>query len=158
MQNRRIVMNAVDHVELSSAIGAMERLSERGRTEMIALRGELERAEIVAPHEVPPGLITMNSRAELLDLDTNEHMEFTLVFPDEADIEEGKISVLAPLGTAMLGYGVGDEFEWTVPYGSRRLKVIKVHFQPEASAKNADVRSEDLIVAPSTRGYSTWQV
>jgi regulator of nucleoside diphosphate kinase len=158
MQNRRIVMNAVDHVGLSSAIGAMDRLSERGRTEMIALRGELERAEIVAPHEVPPGVITMNSRAELLDLDTNEHMEFTLVFPDEADIEEGKISVLAPLGTAMLGYGVGDEFEWTVPYGSRRLKVIKVHFQPEASAKNAGVRSEDLIVAPSTRGYSTWQV
>jgi regulator of nucleoside diphosphate kinase len=151
MQNRRIVMNAVDHVDLSSAIGAMDRLSERGRTEMIALRGELERAEIVAPHEVPPGVITMNSRAELLDLDTNEHMEFTLVFPDEADIEEGKISVLAPLGTAMLGYGVGDEFEWTVPYGSRRLKVIKVHFQPETSAKNAGVRAEDLIVAPSTR-------
>ena len=53
-------------------------------------------------------------------------MEFTLVFPDEADIEEGKISVLlARSGTAMLGYGVGDEFEWTVPYGSRRLKVIR---------------------------------
>jgi regulator of nucleoside diphosphate kinase len=133
MKNRRIVMNAVDHVDLSSAIAAMDRPSERGRTEMIALRGELERAEIVAPHEVPPDVITMNSRAELLDLDINEHMEFTLVFPDEADIEEGKISVLAPLGTAMLGYGVGDEFEWTVPYGSRRLKVIKVHFQPEAS-------------------------
>ena len=55
MQNRRIVMNAVDHVELSSAIGAMDRLSERGRTEIIALRGELERAEVVAPREVPPG-------------------------------------------------------------------------------------------------------
>jgi regulator of nucleoside diphosphate kinase len=157
MKNRRIVMNAVDCADLTSAIAAMDRLSERGRAEMMALRRELERAEIVAPHEVPPDVITMNSRAELLDLDTNEHMEFTLVFPDEADIEEGKISVLAPLGTAMLGYGVGDEFEWTVPYGSRRLKVIKVHFQPEASAKNGDVRSEDLIVAPSTRGYSTWQ-
>ena len=126
MKNRRIVMNAVDHVRLSSVIGAMDRLSERGLTEMIALRKELKRAEIVAPHEVPPGVITMNSRAELLDLDTNEHMEFTLVFPDEADIEEGKISVLlARSGTAMLGYGVGDEFEWTVPYGSRRLKVIR---------------------------------
>jgi hypothetical protein len=97
----------------------------------------------------------MNSRAELLDLDSNEHMEFTLVLPDEANIEEGKISVLAPLGTAMLGYGVGDEFEWTVPYGSRRLKVIKVHFQPEASAKNWGMRPDDLIVAPSRRGDST---
>jgi regulator of nucleoside diphosphate kinase len=155
MKNRKIVMNAVDHAELASAIAAMDRLSERGRAEMMALRGELERAEIVAPHEVPPGVITMNSRAELLDLDTNEHMEFTLVLPDEANIEEGKISVLAPLGTAMLGYGVGDEFEWTVPYGSRRLKVIKVHFQPEASAKNSGMRSDDLIVAPSRREYST---
>jgi regulator of nucleoside diphosphate kinase len=154
MKNRKIVMNAVDHAELASAIAAMDRLSERGRAEMMALRGELERAEIVAPHEVPPGVITMNSRAELLDLDTNEHMEFTLVLPDEANIEEGKISVLAPLGTAMLGYGVGDEFEWTVPYGSRRLKVIKVHFQPEASAKNSGMRSDDLIVA-SSREYST---
>jgi regulator of nucleoside diphosphate kinase len=154
MKNRNIVMNAVDHAELASAIAAMDRLSERGRAEMMALRGELERAEIVAPHEVPPDVITMNSRAELLDLDTNEHMEFTLVFPDEANIEEGKISVLAPLGTAMLGYGVGDEFEWTVPYGSRRLKVINVHFQPEASDKNSGMRSDDQIVAPSTRGYS----
>jgi len=155
MKNRNIVMNAVDHAELASAIAAMDRLSERGRAEMMALRGELERAEIVAPHEVPPGVITMNSRAELLDLDTNEHMEFTLVLPGEANIEEGKISVLAPLGTAMLGYGVGDEFEWTVPYGSRRLKVIRVHFQPEASAKNSGMRSDDLIVAPSMREYST---
>ena len=94
-------MNAIDCAELTSAIATMDRLSERGRAEMMALRRELERAEIVAPHEVPPDVITMNSRAELLDLDTNEHMEFTLVFPDEADIEEGKISVLAPLGTAM---------------------------------------------------------
>lgn len=72
----------------------------------------------------------MKSRAELLDLDTGESMEFTLVFPSEANIDDGKISVLAPLGTAMLGYGVGDEFEWTVPYGLRRLKVTHVHFQP----------------------------
>ena len=64
MKNRRIVMNAVDHVRLSSVIGAMDRLSERGLTEMIALRKELKRAEIVAPHEVPPGVITMNSRAD----------------------------------------------------------------------------------------------
>ena len=137
MKNRTIIMSAVDHAELASAIAAMDRLSECGRAEMMALVGELERAEIVAPHEVPPGVITMNSRAELLDLDTNEQMEFTLVFPDEANIEEGRISVLAPLGTAMLGHGVGDEFEWTVPYGSRRLKVIRVDFQPEASTKNA---------------------
>ena len=79
----------------------------------------------------------MNTRAELLDLESGEHMEFTLVLPRDENIEDGKISVLAPLGTAMLGYRVGDEFQWHVPYGIRKLKVIRVYFQPEAKLKQA---------------------
>ena len=137
MKNLPIIMNAADHEELSCAIGALGTLTERGRIELVALRGELERAEIVAPEEVPSNVITMNSRAELVDLDSHERMEFTLVFPREADIEEGRISVLAPLGTAMLGYHVGDEFEWVVPYGRRRLRVAAVRFQPEAAVRAA---------------------
>jgi regulator of nucleoside diphosphate kinase len=133
MKKRPIIMTAADNEELSLAIAAAGKLSERGRSEMGALERELARAEIVASDELPPDVITMNSRAELLDLDTKERMEFTLVFPIDANIEDGKISVLAPLGTAMLGYRVGDEFEWTVPYGLRRLKVVAVHFQPEAT-------------------------
>jgi len=133
MKKLPIVVNAADHEELSCAIAAVGKLSERGRAEMSALQGELERARIVAPDEVPSDVITMNSRAELLDLDTNERMEFTLVFPAEANIDDGKISVLAPLGTAMLGYRVGDEFEWAVPYGRIRLRVTAIRFQPEVS-------------------------
>jgi regulator of nucleoside diphosphate kinase len=133
MKKLPIIMNAADHEELSCAIVAAGKLSDRARAEITALRSELERAEIVVPDEVPPDVITMNSRAQLLDLDTNERMEFTLVFPAEADIEEGKISILAPLGTAMLGYRVGDEFEWAVPYGYRRLRVTRIEFQPEAT-------------------------
>jgi regulator of nucleoside diphosphate kinase len=60
-------------------------------------------------------------------------MLFTLVFPDHADISAGKISVFAPIGTAMLGYRVGDVIEWAVPEGRRRLKVTEVLYQPEAS-------------------------
>jgi regulator of nucleoside diphosphate kinase len=137
MKKLPIIMNSADHEELSRAIGAFGTLTERGRNELLALRGELERAEIVAPEEVPSDVITMNSRAELVDLDSHERMEFTLVFPREANIEEGRISVLAPLGTAMLGYHVGDEFEWVVPYGRRRLRVAAVRFQPEATVRAA---------------------
>jgi regulator of nucleoside diphosphate kinase len=137
MKKLPIIMNAADHDELSAAVAAAGKLSDRARAEIIALQSELERAEIVAPNEVPPDVITMNSQAELLDLDTNERMEFTLVYPAEADIEEGKISILAPLGTAMLGYRVGDEFEWAVPYGSRHLKVTRIEFQPEATLRRA---------------------
>ena len=126
-------MTDADHEELSYAIRAVDRLSERGRVEMSSLAAELVRAEIVDARDIPTDVITMNSRAELVDLNTGERMEFTLVFPNEAQIEAGKISVLAPLGTAMLGYRVGDEFEWNVPYAVRRLKVIAVRFQPEAS-------------------------
>ena len=133
MKKQTIIMTAADHEALSDAITAAERFSPRGRAEMSALEGELARAEIVEPDELPSNVITINSRAELFDLDTLERMEFTLVFPTDADIDRGKISVLAPLGTAMLGQRVGDEFAWTVPYGLRRLKVVAVHFQPEAA-------------------------
>ena len=74
----------------------------------------------------------MNSQACLIDLDTGEKMTYTLVFPRDADVERGKISVLAPIGTAMLGYRVGDVFEWSVPEGLRRLKVKRILYQPEA--------------------------
>lgn len=137
MKKRTIIMTAIDHEALTYAIAAARKLSERGRSETNALETEIARAQIVDASDLPPDVITMNSRAELLDLDTGERMEFTLVFPIDADIEAGKISILAPLGTAMLGYRVGDEFEWPVPYGLRRLKVTHVHFQPEAVLEKA---------------------
>ena len=81
------------------------------------LEEELRRAVIVEPKEIPGDVITMNSRAEMRDLESGEIVAFTLVFPSEANIDEEKISVLAPIGAGMLGYRVGDEFEWNVPDG-----------------------------------------
>jgi len=133
MRRLPVLISATDYQQLSDTIAVAGKLSERGRAELLALRGELERAIIVAADRIPPDLITMNSCAELLGVDTDEQMKFTLVFPDEAKIEEGKISILAPLGTAMLGYRVGDEFEWIVPYGRRRFRVTAVRSQPEAA-------------------------
>ncbi len=137
MNNRNIIMTAADHAELEAVITFTGKVSERARAELNALEGELKRAEIVEAEKIPSDVITMNSRAELLDLETMERMQFTLVLPRDAKIDEGKISVLAPLGTAMLGYRVGDEFQWHVPYGIRRLKVTNVYFQPEAELKKA---------------------
>ena len=136
MKKRNIIITAPDHERLSGLI-QFSNLSQREREEAHALKDELEHAEVVAPDAVPPDVITMNSRAQLLDLDTGECMEFTIVFPDEADFAEGKISVLAPIGTGMLGYRVGDSFERRVPYGLRRLKVMDVTFQPEAALEPA---------------------
>lgn len=97
------------------------------------LEGELDQAETVSPREVPGDVITMRSKVRLGDLVTGEEMIYTLVFPSEARFDEGRISVLAPVGTAMLGYRVGDTIEWQVPSGLRRLRVEEILYQPEAA-------------------------
>jgi len=97
------------------------------------LQMELNRAEVVSPQDIPSDVITMNSTVCLEDLDTEEEEIYTLVFPENADLGQGRISVLAPIGTAMLGYEVGDTFEWEVPAGKRRLRVKRILYQPEAS-------------------------
>lgn len=106
---------------------------KNSRDDLRGLQAELKNARVVAPTDVPPDVITMNSKARLRDLDTGEEMLFTLVFPGNADIEHDKISVVAPIGTAMLGHRVGDEFSWEVPAGSVRLRVDDVLYQPEAA-------------------------
>lgn len=97
------------------------------------LEQELARAMIVGSRAVPPDVVTMNSKVELLDLVKNEKMTFTLVFPSDADINQGKMSILASIGTAILGYCVGDTVIWQVPGGQRRIKIQKILYQPEAS-------------------------
>jgi regulator of nucleoside diphosphate kinase len=94
---------------------------------------ELSRAVIVPAAEIPGDVITMNSRVRLLDLQDGSALEYTLVYPGDANFGEGKISVLAPIGAAMIGYKVGDEIEWEVPAGRRNLRVDAVLYQPEAA-------------------------
>lgn len=106
---------------------------KNSRDDLRMLQKELERARVVAPEEVPSDVVTMNSKARVRDVAGDEEMTYTLVFPEQANIEEGKISVVAPIGTAMLGQRVGDEFEWQVPAGPVRLRVKEVLYQPEAA-------------------------
>ncbi|HWB96369.1 MAG TPA: nucleoside diphosphate kinase regulator [Bryobacteraceae bacterium] len=96
------------------------------------LEEELDRAEIVPPEAVPRDVVTMNSEVRLKDLDSGTIMTYKLVFPSQFRWDNC-ISILAPIGTAMLGYRVGDVIEWRVPKGVRRLKVLEVLYQPEAA-------------------------
>ncbi len=93
---------------------------------------ELNRANIVKPEEIPMDVITMNSTFRLHDLDSGEEFAYTLVFPARADSASRKISVLAPLGTALLGCQVGDTVTWEAPAGPKRLNIKKILYQPEA--------------------------
>ncbi len=101
------------------------------------LEQELDRAEIVEPNAIPRDVVTMNSEVRLKDLDSGEARVYRLIFPSQSRTENS-ISVLAPIGTAMLGYRVGDVIEWPVPKGMRRLRVMDVIFQPEAAGVSGD--------------------
>ena len=127
--NRTIYITQPDMNRLRSLIESMK----SSREDLKTLGAELNQAQVIAPSDIPPDVITMNSKAQLRDLDDNELMTYTLVFPAKANADEGLISVLAPIGTAMLGHRVGDEFEWHVPAGAIRLRVENVLYQPEAA-------------------------
>ena len=133
MDNRTIFITEYDLKRLRGLIAEAKWVEPRGNEYLDSLDAELSRGTVVAPAEVPPDVVTMNSTVHLVDLDTQEEMVYTLVFPEAADMTQSKISVLAPIGTAMLGYRSGDTFMWQVPDGVRRLQVKQVLYQPEAS-------------------------
>lgn len=97
-----------------------------------ALRDELDRANIVEPFEVPHGLVTMNSTVLFRDEDTSQEYELTLAYPD-SDVQPNPVSILAPVGGALLGLSIGQSIMWQVPGGRQlQLRVLDVRFQPEA--------------------------
>ncbi|MEW6198030.1 MAG: nucleoside diphosphate kinase regulator [Planctomycetota bacterium] len=97
-----------------------------------ALDRELDRAQAVRPQDVPPDVVTMNSKLRMTDLATGQQRIVTLVYPDQANDEE-RVSILSPLGTALLGYRVGDEIRWETPTGNLHLRIEELLYQPEAA-------------------------
>lgn len=97
------------------------------------LEAELQRATVVDPREVPPTVVTMNSEVAYEDCATGERRVIRVVFPNEADAGRGKVSVMAPIGSALIGLSVGQEIEWRVPGGRKRIRVVEIRYQPEAS-------------------------
>ena len=95
----------------------------------------LESAEVRRPGRVPKDVVRMNSRVRVLDFDTRRKGLYTLVFPEEANISQGFVSVLAPLGIALLGRRKGDVIEAKVPGGIRKLRVEQVWHGPEITTK-----------------------
>jgi len=95
------------------------------------LEDELDRAEIVTPQAIPQDVITMRSRVRLRDVVSGHESVYALVFPQEADVGQGKISILAPIGTAMIGCRIGETIEWPVPAGLKRFRVEAILYQPE---------------------------
>src|SRR5688572_15788896 len=128
-----IYITEPDYERLSGLIEITRERNGVDREYLNKLEAELDRAEIVDPKHIPADVITMRSKVRLKDLVSHEANTYSLVFPTEADFSEGKISILAPIGTAILGFRKGDIIEWQVPSGLRKLKVEEVLYQPESA-------------------------
>lgn len=116
-----IIVAESDYQRLSALIDAAQ------STAAEALDGELSRAEIVADPLLPPDTVAMGSTVTFRDRDSGEETTVTLVYPREADVDRMRISVLSPVGSALIGLGIGGAIDWPLPGGrQRRLEVIAV--------------------------------
>jgi regulator of nucleoside diphosphate kinase len=127
-----LVISSFDKERLTLLLKEMD-ASAASAVEREDLTHEIERGAEVRPEEIPPDVVTMNSTVRLTDLESGSSHVYTIVFPSDADPDKGKISILAPLGTALLGYRVGDVVKWRRPEGDRRLKIEAIVYQPEAA-------------------------
>jgi regulator of nucleoside diphosphate kinase len=133
MSDRTVYITKFDLERLEDLLAVAGEFRYRDRADLKELEEELDNCKVVESSDIPPDVVTMNSRVRLRDLATEEEMVFTLVFPKDSDISAGKLSVVSPIGTAILGYAVGDTVEWRVPAGVRRIRIEELLYQPEAA-------------------------
>lgn len=129
----RIIMNKLDYTRILKSIEDAKSLKTINAAEAEKLLKELDSARIVEPHEVPADIVTMNSIVKISFLKTNKEVKFQIVYPDQANIKENKISIFSPIATALIGYKVSDEIEWIVPSGLTKIRIDEIIYQPEAS-------------------------
>jgi regulator of nucleoside diphosphate kinase len=130
---KNIVITEADYGRLQRLIESSRDFRHRDAEHLEALEQELERATIAKATDVPPDVVTMNSRVRVKDLNNGREFVYQIVFPKDADVAKNRISVLAPIGTALLGYRAATTVEWQVPSGIRRLRIVDVEHQPEAA-------------------------
>ncbi|MDC9595832.1 nucleoside diphosphate kinase regulator [Xenorhabdus anantnagensis] len=133
MKKPKIIINELDAERLDSLL----ELPAFANTSIAdALNNELDRAEIVAPVDIPADVVTMNSEIRFIDLSSNEERVRTLVYPASLQDSTKQLSVMAPLGAALLGLRVDDEITWELPNGEKtRIKVLAIIYQPEAAGE-----------------------
>ncbi len=133
MHKRKIFITKFDKQRLEDMLAVAGEFNYRDRQDLKSLGAELAQAKVMESSRIPPTVVTMNSKLRFRDLDGGAETEVTLVFPADANFDAGRLSVMSPIGTAMLGYAEGDTIEWAVPAGKRRIQIEKILYQPEAA-------------------------
>lgn len=124
--NDSVVILKKDYDILSGLLSNMQGMQVNERENFRKLQGELSKAEIVDETKMPEDVVRLNSLVTIMDLQSKKEMKLTLVLPGEADIKEKKVSILAPIGTALIGFKKGKKVSWEVPAGKKDFEITDV--------------------------------
>jgi regulator of nucleoside diphosphate kinase len=134
---KKIVITEADYDRLRRLVESSKQYRHRDAEHLRALEEELERATVVKRGDAARNVVTMNSRVRVKDLNSGRETTYQIVFPGNADVAKNRISVLAPIGTGLLGYSAGATLEWQVPSGTRRFRILAIEYQPTTVASAA---------------------
>ncbi len=128
-----IIVNSLDYQRIQRQIKEAMVQKTIDATEAEKLINELNSATILTPHEIPGDVVTMNSVIRISFADSAKQLEFKIVYPNEANFKEKKVSIFSPVATALIGFRVGDLIEWMVPGGLTKIRIDEIVYQPEAA-------------------------
>ncbi len=129
----KLIINKLDYTRIKRWISDAKQHRSINSTDAVKLLEELESAKVVKPEKVPANVVTMNSIVKLSFLNNNNQTQFQIVYPNQANFKEQKISIFSPIATALIGYEVNDEIEWMVPSGLTKVRIDEIVYQPEAA-------------------------
>jgi len=129
----KLIINRLDYARIKKSISDAKQFKSISNSEAEKLQQELDAAKIVEPEAIPSNVVTMNSIVKLRFLNNDKKIQFQIVYPEQANIKENKISIFSPIATALIGYKVNDEVEWIVPAGLTRIRIDEIVYQPEAA-------------------------
>ena len=129
----QIILSSLDLDRIEALLAAIPASAFPGKAD---LQAELDRADVLAPEDMPPTVVTMNSTVQFTIVETGKSFCLTLVYPRDMDGSADRVSIFAPVGSALLGMSVGDELAWPGPGGkAMTVRVKEVVYQPEAAGE-----------------------
>lgn len=129
----KIIINRLDYSRIKKSINDAKQFRSISNDEAEKLLKELDSAKIVEPEAIPSNVVTTNSIMKLSFQNNNKQIQFQIVYPEQANVKENKISIFSPIATALIGYKVNDEIEWIVPAGLTKIRIDEIIYQPEAA-------------------------
>jgi regulator of nucleoside diphosphate kinase len=128
-----IIVNKLDYLRIQKRINEARQKKTIEKSEAEKLLNELNTAVLMEPQEIPDDVVTMNSVVSISFSESGRNQEFKIVYPDEANFKEKKVSIFSPIATALLGFRVGDLIEWMLPGGLTEIRIDRIIYQPEAA-------------------------